>query len=166
MQFESKHQHGWHFEHVCTRKPLKVIDDSIGKTSTKLWKWCNRILGTHTARCHLQDVTQQRNVHPSTINRLLVSTRRRHRPHLKTTVLGDRRIVTTSRRNRFVSAFKAASELHPTSGVRKSEQSLKNRLLWDVNLPAQMLRVLAHLNNFDREMNVAWATTRLHWTLR
>jgi hypothetical protein len=117
----------------------KVAEDSNGKTSTNLWKWRNRAIEMHTAGCRQQNVAQQFNVHPSIINLLLsrfwvtrqVTTRRRHRRQLKTAVRRDRCIVTTSRRNRFVSAFKAASELHPTCGVRISDQSIKSRLLWD-----------------------------------
>jgi transposase len=89
----------------------------------------------HTAGCRQQDVAQQFNVHPSIINRLLscfrltrqVSARRRHRRQLKTVVRRDRCIVTRSRDNRFVSASKVVIELHPTCGVRISDQSVKKK---------------------------------------
>jgi transposase len=152
----------------------KVVEDSYGKASTNLWKWRNRAIAMHTAGCCQQDVEQQFNVHLSTINRLLsrfqvkrqVSGHRRHRRQLKTVVRRDGCIATTSRSNCFVSASKVAKELHPMSGVRKSDQSVKNRLLQDVNLRARRPRVAVHLTYCHRQTHVAWATTRIHWTLR
>jgi hypothetical protein len=90
---------------------------------------------------------QQSNAHPSTINQLLsrfqltrqVSEHRRRRRQLKTAFRQDRRIVTTSRPNRLV------SELHPTSGVWISDQSVKNMLLRDVSIRARILRVSIHV---------------------
>jgi hypothetical protein len=111
----------------------KFAKDSNGKTSTNLWKWRNTSLGMHTAGCHQQDVVQQFNVNTSTINRLLsrfrvtrqVSALRRRWCQLKTAFHLNCCIVKTSRRNCFVSVSKAANELHPTSGVGKSDQSVK-----------------------------------------
>ena len=105
----------------------KVAKYSNVKTSTNLWKWRNKAVGMHIAGCSQQDVVQQFNVHPSTINQLLsrfrvtrqVNARRRRRRQLKTAVRQDRCIVTTSRRNRLVSACKVANELHLTFGVRR-----------------------------------------------
>jgi hypothetical protein len=88
----------------------------------------------HTAVCPKQDVAQQSNVYPSTANLLLSHSRvtrqisARHnsyRHELKTGIRLHSSIVTTSMRNHFVSASKAANELYPTSGVRISDQSVK-----------------------------------------
>jgi transposase len=95
----------------------KVAKYSNVKTSTNLWKWRNKAVGMHIAGCSQQDVVQQFNVHPSTINQLLshfrvtrqVNARRRRRRQLKTAVRQDRCIVITSRCNRLVSACKVAN---------------------------------------------------------
>jgi hypothetical protein len=116
---------------------------------------------------------QQFNVHPLSINQLLsrflvtrqVNTCRRRRRQLKTAVRQDRFIVTTSRRNRLVSACKVANELHLAFGVRRIDQSVKNRLLQVVNIRVQRPRVAVHLSQCHRQTHVAWATTRLHWFL-
>jgi DNA-binding IclR family transcriptional regulator len=87
----------------------------------------------HIAGCRQQDVVQQLNANPSTINQLLsifrvkrlVNARQRRRRQLKTAVCQECCILTTSRRNRLVSASKVANELHPTSGVKIGDQSVK-----------------------------------------
>ena len=107
----------------------------------------------HAAGCRQQDLAQELNVHPSISNILLrhlrvtrqVTARRRHRRQLKTVVRQDCCIVTTTTRNRFVSAFKVANELHLTSGVKISSQNKKNKLLRDVSIPVQRPRVAEHL---------------------
>jgi hypothetical protein len=84
-----------------------------------------------------QDEVQQFNVHPSTINRLLscfreirqVSACWRRRRQLKTAVHRNRCIFRKSRCNPFVPASKIANELHPTSGVRISDQRKKPSFL-------------------------------------
>jgi transposase len=127
----------------------------------------------HIAVCSQQDVVQQFNVHPSTINQRLsrfrvtrqVNARRRRRRQLKTEVRQDRCIVTTSRRNRLVSACKVVNELHLPFGVRRIDQSIKNRLLQVVNIRVRRPRVAVHLTQRHRQTHVAWATTRQHWIL-
>jgi hypothetical protein len=94
-----------------------------------------------------------------------VSARRRRRRQLKTAVHQDRCIVTTSRRKRLVSASKVANQLHLTFGVRRIDQSVKNRLLQVVNIGVRRTRVAVHLTQRHRQTHVAWATTRLHWLL-
>ena len=133
----------------------------------------NRAIGMLTAGCRQQDVARQFNVHPSTIIRLLsrfrvtgqVSDRQRHGRPRKTTVRQDRFIVTTSRRNRFMSAPKVANELHRASGVRMSAQSVRNRLR-TANLRARRPLVAVPLTQRHRQTRVAWATTHLRWTRR
>jgi hypothetical protein len=61
-----------------------------------------------------------------------------------------------------MSAPKVANE----SAVRISDQSVKNRLLQDVNLRVRRSRVVVHLTHCHRQTHVAWATTRLPWTQR
>jgi hypothetical protein len=74
----------------------------------------------HTALCRQQDVARQFNVHPSNFSRRFsrfrvtrqVSGCQRYGRQLKTTVYQDHFIVTTSRRNSFMSVTKVANELH------------------------------------------------------
>jgi hypothetical protein len=112
--------------------------------------------------------------HPSTISRLLsrfrvtwqISTRQRHRRQQKTTDHQDRCIVATSRLNRLMTAPKVANDLHRASGVRISDQSVRNTLVLYINLRAGRPLVAAHLSHRQHQMHVAWATTRVRWTQR
>jgi hypothetical protein len=104
---------------------------------------CRKFKWVNVHGSQIQDVVnrikaRQFNVHPSTFSRQ-VSTRQRHRYQLKTRVRQGLFIVTTSRRNSFMSATKFASELLWASGVRISDQteSVRNRLLRDVYLRAR-----------------------------
>jgi hypothetical protein len=94
-----------------------------------------------------------------------VSARRRRIRQPKTVVRQNRCIVTTSRRNSLVSASKVANELHLTFGVRRSDQSVRKRLLLVVNICVQRPRAAVHLTQRHRQTHAVWATTRLHWFL-
>jgi hypothetical protein len=89
----------------------------------------------------------------------------RHRRQLKRTVCQDRFIVTTLKRNRFMSAPKVANELNRACGVRISDQSVRNKLLQNINLHARKPVVAVHLTQHHRQTHVTWATTLLRWTL-
>ena len=118
----------------------------------------------HIAGCSQQDVVQQFNVHPSTINQLLsrfrvtrqVNARRRRRRQLKTAVRQDRCIVTTSRRNRLVSASKVVNELHLTFGVRRIDQSVKKQVVTGCQYTrGKRPHVAVHLPKRHRQTHVA-----------
>jgi hypothetical protein len=118
-----------------------------------------------TAGCHQQDIVRQSNVHTSPISRLLssfrvawkVSAHQCHRRRLKITVHQDRLIVATLRLNRFIPAPKVANELHWASGARISDQSVRNRLIRNVNLHAWRHLVAIHLTQRHRQTHAAWA---------
>jgi hypothetical protein len=57
-----------------------------------------------------------------------------------------------------MSARKVANELHWASGVRRSDQSVRNRFLQNASLSARRPLVVIHLTQRHRQTHVAWAT--------
>jgi hypothetical protein len=152
----------YRFEDACTQKLLNCCRKSKWKNVHKR----NRSIGMLSAGCRQQDVARQFNVHPSTISRRLsrwvtwhFSTRQ---CHLKTTVRHHRFIVTTSRRNLFISGPKDANELHRVSGLRINDQSGRNRFLRNFNLRVQKQLVAVHSTQHHHQTHVAWATIRMN----
>jgi hypothetical protein len=134
------------------------------KTSTNLSKWRNKAVGMHIAGCSQQDVVQEFNVHPSTINQLLscfrvtrqVNGRRRRRRQLKTAVRQDAVLLQ--------SRGATASNLHaklPMSYIWRLEWGKLTRVQKQVVTGCQYVservrrsRVAVHLTQRHRQTHV------------
>ena len=81
----------------------------------------------------------------------------------KTTPREDRYIVTTLRRNRFMSGSVIAARLRTATGLRISVNTVRNRL-YSARLRARRPYVGLPLTPHHRETRLRWARTHRRWT--
>lgn len=130
-------------------------------------------LGMLGAGMRYRDVARQFNVHESTISRLKTrfeqtgsaSDKPRSGRPRKTTPREDNYIVTTSRRNRFMSATVIAGRLQNSTGTRVSVGTVRNRLR-KARLRACRPYVGVPLTRRHRQTRLQWARTHRRWTLQ
>lgn len=130
-------------------------------------------IGMMTAGMSARDVARHVGVHESTISRLRVRYQltgnvkdrpRSGRPR-KTTPREERYIVTTSRRNRFMSSRKLAGHLRNATGTRVCDRTIRNRLR-AARLHWRRPYVGIPLTLRHRQARVVWARIHQRWIRR
>ncbi len=128
-------------------------------------------IGMLTAGMKVRDVARHFLVHECTIGRLkrrfletgAVADRPRSGRPRKTTPREDRFIVTSSRRNRFMSSRQLLQRVRATTGTRISDTTVRNRLR-SARLRGRRPYVGVPLTLRHRAERLAWARTHLRWT--
>ena len=128
-------------------------------------------IGMLSAGARVRDVAQHFNFTERTIHRLksrflqtgsVSDLPRSGRPR-KTTAREDRYLVTSSRRNRFLSRPKLGTRLRQATGTRISDQTVQNRLR-AAGLRGRRPYVGIPLTLRHRRLRVEWARAHQHWT--
>lgn len=132
-----------------------------------------RAIGMLQAGMPARDVARHFNRHESTISRLrsrfqvtgAVNDRPRSGRPRKTTLREDRFIVTSSRRNRFLSSRKLRLLLRNATGTIVSDRTVRNRLR-AARLRARRPYVGIPLTLRHRQARFQWVRTHRQWTRR